>query len=53
MFFFFFSLVENADGIPISPWHDVPLHPGSDNNVYNMIVEIPRGKNAKVEVHTV
>ena len=50
LFFLFLFYIENDDNIPISPWHDVSLHPGRDTNVYNMIIEIPRGKNAKIEV---
>ncbi|KAI9493943.1 inorganic pyrophosphatase [Zychaea mexicana] len=43
--------LEKDDGTPISPFHDVPLRPDPSNNtVYNMVVEIPRGKNAKVEI---
>ncbi|KAG5459363.1 MAG: inorganic pyrophosphatase [Olpidium bornovanus] len=38
------------DGAPVSPFHDIPLHPGNDTNVYNMVVEIPRWTNAKLEV---
>ncbi|KAI8139974.1 inorganic pyrophosphatase [Fennellomyces sp. T-0311] len=43
--------LENDNGIPISPFHDVPLHPDPKNiTVFNMIVEIPKGKNAKLEI---
>jgi len=38
------------DGIPISPFHDVPLYANADQTVLNMIVEIPRWTNAKLEV---
>lgn len=38
------------NGQPISPWHDVPLHPGSDNTVVNFVVEIPRWQPAKIEI---
>jgi len=34
----------------ISPFHDVPLFANSDKSVFNMIVEIPRWTNAKMEV---
>ncbi|KAG2222208.1 hypothetical protein INT45_014105 [Circinella minor] len=44
--------LENENGIPISPFHDVPLYPDPKNTtVYNMIVEIPRWKNAKLEIN--
>lgn len=36
----------------MSFFHDVPLHPGGDENVFNMVVEIPKGNNAKLEVST-
>ena len=39
----------NENGTKISPWHDIPLR-GSEENVFNMIVEIPKGSNAKFEV---
>jgi inorganic pyrophosphatase len=35
----------------ISPFHDIPLFvTGDDRTVCNMIVEIPRWTNAKMEV---
>ena len=38
---------EDEDGL-ISPWHDIPLL--SDNQTYNMVVEIPRWSQAKFEI---
>ncbi|KAG5463597.1 MAG: inorganic pyrophosphatase [Olpidium bornovanus] len=38
------------DGVTVSPFHDIPLHPANDPGVYNMVVEIPRWTNAKLEV---
>lgn len=38
------------DGTPISPFHDVPLFANEQQTVLNMIVEIPRWSNAKLEV---
>lgn len=38
------------DGIPVSPFHDVPLYANEQQTVLNMIVEIPRWTNAKLEV---
>jgi inorganic pyrophosphatase len=38
------------DGVPISPFHDVPLFANADQTVLNMVVEIPRWTNAKMEV---
>lgn len=30
--------------------HDIPLHAKDDKSVYNMVVEVPRWTNAKMEV---
>lgn len=38
------------DGVPISPFHDIPLYANDQQTVLNMIVEIPRWTNAKLEV---
>ncbi|AMD19795.1 HCL356Wp [Eremothecium sinecaudum] len=38
------------DGKPISPFHDIPLYADRENNIFNMIVEIPRWTNAKLEI---
>ncbi|KAJ2324819.1 Inorganic pyrophosphatase [Coemansia sp. RSA 2702] len=35
---------------PVSPWHDIPLAAGSGE--YNMVCEIPRWSNAKLEINT-
>jgi len=38
---------------PISPFHDIPLRPNPGvNNVFNMVVEVPRWTNAKMEIAT-
>lgn len=36
---------------PISPMHDIPLYADESNKVVNMIVEIPRWTNAKMEIN--
>ncbi|CAJ0564089.1 unnamed protein product, partial [Mesorhabditis spiculigera] len=36
----------------ISPWHDIPLFADEPSKTYNMIVEIPRWSNAKMEIST-
>ncbi|KAJ1915688.1 Inorganic pyrophosphatase [Mycoemilia scoparia] len=36
---------------PISFFHDIPLHPGSDDKIFNMVVEVPRWTNAKMEIN--
>ena len=38
------------DGQPISAWHDIPLYANEQQTVLNMIVEVPRWSNAKMEV---
>ncbi|KAF9353223.1 Inorganic pyrophosphatase [Mortierella sp. AD094] len=38
------------NGAPISAFHDVPLYADKANNIFNMIVEIPRWSNAKLEI---
>ncbi|TGZ55637.1 hypothetical protein CRM22_010330 [Opisthorchis felineus] len=35
---------------PISPFHDIPLHLDKQKNIFNMLVEIPRWTNAKMEI---
>ncbi|KAF5283055.1 hypothetical protein FQA39_LY17440 [Lamprigera yunnana] len=35
---------------PISPLHDVPLYADLDKKIVNMVVEIPRWSNAKMEI---
>ncbi|CAG0913437.1 unnamed protein product [Notodromas monacha] len=43
---------KNEDGKYVSPFHDIPLYADVDNQVFNMVVEIPRWSNAKMEVAT-
>ncbi|KIX02894.1 inorganic pyrophosphatase [Rhinocladiella mackenziei CBS 650.93] len=38
------------DGMPLSPFHDIPLYANEQQTVLNMIVEIPRWSNAKLEI---
>lgn len=40
------------DGVPVSPFHDIPLYANEQQTILNMIVEIPRWTNAKQEVST-
>ncbi|XP_055387084.1 inorganic pyrophosphatase [Condylostylus longicornis] len=37
-------------GNAISPLHDIPLFANDSKNVYNMVVEVPRWTNAKMEI---
>ena len=38
------------DGVPVSPFHDIPLYANQEQTILNMVVEIPRWTNAKLEV---
>jgi inorganic pyrophosphatase len=38
------------DGGVISPFHDIPLYANDRKSIVNMVVEIPRWTNAKLEV---
>ncbi|KAI7783050.1 inorganic pyrophosphatase [Diaporthe eres] len=38
------------DGVPVSPFHDIPLFANQEKTILNMIVEIPRWTNAKLEI---
>ncbi|PWW80242.1 pyrophosphatase-domain-containing protein [Tuber magnatum] len=38
------------DGAPISPFHDIPLYANEQKTILNMIVEIPRWTNGKLEI---
>ncbi|XP_063237399.1 inorganic pyrophosphatase isoform X2 [Bacillus rossius redtenbacheri] len=37
---------------PISPFHDIPLYADAEKKIFNMVVEIPRWTNAKMEIST-
>jgi len=38
------------DGVPCSPFHDIPLFANAEQTVLNMVVEIPRWTQAKLEI---
>lgn len=38
------------DGKIVSPFHDVPLYANPEKTILNMVVEIPRWTNAKLEI---
>lgn len=42
--------IEDSHGNVVSPFHDIPLYANEQQTVLNMIVEIPRWTNAKMEV---
>jgi hypothetical protein len=37
------------NGVPVSPFHDIPLYANQEQTILNMIVEIPRWTNGKLE----
>lgn len=41
------------DGLPVSPFHDIPLYANQEQTILNMVVEIPRWTNGKLEVCSV
>ncbi|CAE6475575.1 unnamed protein product [Rhizoctonia solani] len=38
------------DGQPVSPFHDIPLFADQSMGILNMVVEVPRWTNAKMEI---
>lgn len=41
---------KNKCGNAISPLHDIPLFANEEKTIYNMVVEVPRWTNAKMEI---
>lgn len=39
-----------SDGKPVSAFHDIPLYADNEKTILNMIVEVPRWTNAKMEI---
>jgi nucleosome-remodeling factor subunit len=39
------------DGTPVSPMHDIPLYHDEPKEIFNMVVEVPRWTNAKMEIN--
>lgn len=44
------TIILEKNGVPVSPFHDIPLFANAEKTILNMIVEIPRWTNAKLEV---
>lgn len=43
---------KNEKGDYISPFHDIPIKPdGSPGNEFNVVIEVPRWSNAKMEIN--
>jgi nucleosome-remodeling factor subunit len=36
----------------VSPFHDIPLYADQENKIFNMVVEVPKWSNAKMEIDT-
>merc|ERR1711915_214593 len=43
--------IKNDKG-PVSPFHDIPLFANEGNKIFNMVVDVPRWTNAKMEIAT-
>uniref|UniRef100_G3NCL1 inorganic diphosphatase n=1 Tax=Gasterosteus aculeatus aculeatus TaxID=481459 RepID=G3NCL1_GASAC len=43
---------KNAEGKYVSPFHDIPMYADESQNIFNMVVEVPRWTNAKMEIAT-
>ncbi|CAH1407482.1 unnamed protein product [Nezara viridula] len=41
---------KNSEGTPVSPFHDIPMYSDESSQYLNMVVEIPRWTNAKMEI---
>lgn len=41
---------KSADGNYVSPFHDIPLYANEERTVVNMVCEVPRWSNAKLEI---
>lgn len=44
--------LRNSQGQILSPFHDIPLWASESQNVFNMVVEVPRWTIAKMEIAT-
>ncbi|GAA6107399.1 inorganic pyrophosphatase [Tachysurus ichikawai] len=43
---------KDQDGKYISPFHDIPMYADEAQNIFHMVVEVPRWTNAKMEIAT-
>lgn len=42
----------DSKGQAVSPFHDIPLYANNEKTICNMVVEVPRWTNAKMEIAT-
>jgi inorganic pyrophosphatase len=45
------ALYFEENGAPVSPFHDIPVWVDKEKGIANMVVEIPRGTTAKLEIN--
>ncbi|CAB11158.1 Inorganic pyrophosphatase [Schizosaccharomyces pombe] len=45
-----YQVYVEKNGTPISSWHDIPLYANAEKTILNMVVEIPRWTQAKLEI---
>ncbi|XP_029305425.1 inorganic pyrophosphatase [Cottoperca gobio] len=43
---------KNAAGKYISPFHDIPMYADESQNIFHVVIEVPRWTNAKMEITT-
>ncbi|XP_055758778.1 inorganic pyrophosphatase-like isoform X1 [Salvelinus fontinalis] len=43
---------KNADGKYVSPFHDIPMYADESQNIFHVVVEVPRWTNSKMEIAT-
>ncbi|QPG73805.1 Inorganic pyrophosphatase [Brettanomyces nanus] len=46
-----YKVYVEKDGKPVSSFHDIPLYADESKKILNMVVEIPRWTNAKMEIN--
>jgi len=46
-----YRLFFSKSGVPVSPFHDVPLWVDKEKGIANMLIEIPRGTQPKLEIN--
>ncbi|KAG7262375.1 hypothetical protein CRUP_002413 [Coryphaenoides rupestris] len=42
--------LKNADGEYVSPFHDIPMYADEQQNIFHVVIEVPRWTNAKMEI---
>nr|XP_002124420.2 inorganic pyrophosphatase-like isoform X1 [Ciona intestinalis] len=47
-----YRIYYKKDGVAVSPFHDIPWKSSTSPLVYNMVVEVPRWSNSKMEIAT-